>query len=353
MSKHSSGRSSETSAESSESVLPPHLQVMQTAGSLVTARALYALAELGVADYLEDGPRSVEELARKTGAHAPSLYRLLRTMAAYGFFVEGERRSFSLTPLGAALRSGAPSSARSTVLTTAGQTYWQAFSEFLHSVRTGEPGAEKVLGKSFFEHLSEAPEEAHLFNEAMAGIYGGEPPAIAEAYDFSGIERIVDVGGGGGSLLTTILLANSQMRGVLYDRSHVVQESRTLVEAEGLGERCDAVEGDFLESVPAGGDAYLLSHVLHDWAEPECLTILSNCRRAMDGRGRLLVVEMVVPPGAEPHPAKHIDLVMLAVTGGRERDEEEYAELLGKADFELRQVVPTALPSSVIEARPA
>lgn len=350
MSESSSGHSSETSPES---VLPAHLQVMQMAGSLVTARALYALAELGVADHLKDKARSSEELARATGSHAPSLYRLLRTMAAYGLFAEDEERRFSLTPLGATLQTGTSGSARSTVRTTAGQTYWHAFSEFLHSVRTGEPGAEKALGKSFFEHLSEDPEEGRIFDEAMAGIYGGEPPAVAGAYDFSEIDTLVDVGGGGGSLLTTILLANPQMRGVLYDRPHVVRESRALIEAEGLSERCEAVEGDFLGSIPGGGDAYLLSHVLHDWAEPECLTILANCRQAMDDQGRLLVVEMVVPPGDEPHPAKHIDLVMLAVTGGRERDEQEYAELFGEADFELTRVVPTSLPSSLIEARPA
>ena len=155
MSEPSSGHSSETSPEY---VLPPHLQVMQMAGSLVTARALYALAELGVADHLKDGPRSSEELAQATGFHALSLYRLLRTMAAYGLFAEDEERRFSLTPLGATLQTGTSNSARSTVRTTAGQTYWHAFSEFLHSVRTGESGAQKALGKSFFEYLSEAPE---------------------------------------------------------------------------------------------------------------------------------------------------------------------------------------------------
>ena len=331
---------------------PPHAQVIQMAGGHIIARAIYALAELGIADHLKDGPRSSDEIAQATGTHAPSLYRLLRSMAGFGFFAEDADHRFSLTPLGAALQSGAAGYARSTVRTLAGPIMWHAFGEFLHSVKTDEAAMEKAFGQSLFHYLSTVPEQATLFNETMIGFHGAEPPAVAAAYDFSGIRKLVDVGGGTANLLTTILLANPELRGMLYDLPHVAAEARRQVEMKGLSERCEVVEGSFFESVPAGGDAYMLSHIIHDWDEERCLNILENCRRAMQGVGRLLLVEMVIPPGNDFHPGKFLDLTMLAITGGRERTEEEYAALLAKAGFNLIRVVPTPSPVSVVEAEP-
>lgn len=327
-------------------------QVIQMAGGLVVARAVYALAELAIADHLKDGPRSADELAQATGAHAPSLYRLLRSMSGFGFFVEEADHRFSLTPLGAALQSDAPGHARSSVRCLAGPVAWDSFSELLHSVKTGESGMERAHGKSVFDYLSTAPEQAAIFNETMIGFHGAEPPAVASAYDFSGIRKIVDVGGGTGNLLTTILLANPELRGVLYDLPHVASEARRQIEIKGLSDRCEVIEGSFFESAPGGGDAYILSHIIHDWDEAKCLTILENCRKAMGGRGRLLLVEMVIPEGNDFHPGKLLDLMMLAITGGRERSEGEYAALLAKAGFNLTRVVSTQSPVSVIEAQP-
>ena len=337
--------------ESDAQSLPPHAQVIQMATAHIVARALHAVAELGVADHLKDGPRTSEEIAEATGTHAPSLYRLLRTLASFGLFVEDGDRRFALTPLGAVLRSDAPGYARSSVRTMAGPMMWSAMGELLHSVRTGEAALEKAVGQPVFEYLSASPEQATLFNETMIGFHGAEPPAVAAAYDFSGIGTLVDVGGGTGNLLTTVLLANPELRGVLYDQPHVAAEGRLAVERRGLADRCEVAEGNFFESVPEGGDAYVLSHIIHDWDEPRCVSILENCRRAMQGRGRLLLVEQVVPAGNDFHPSKFLDLIMLTITGGRERTEEEYADLLAKAGFELTRVVPTPSAVSVVEAR--
>jgi hypothetical protein len=335
-----------------DQTLPPAVQVVQIAGGFAVSRAVFAVAELGIADYLKDGSRSSEEIAQATSMHAPSLYRLLRFMASFGFFVEDADKRFSLTPLGAALQSDAPGYARSTVRMLAGSTAWRVWGEFLHSVRTGETGVEKAFGQSMFDYLSTQPEEATIFNEAMIGFHAGEKPAVAAAYDFSGIQRLVDVGGGTGNLLATILLANPELRGVLYDLAHVVAEARHQIEMNNLSERCEIVSGSFFESVPSGGDAYLLSHIIHDWEEQKCLKILENCRRAMPDNGRLLLVEWVMPSGNDLHPAKFLDLTMLVYTGGRERTDEEYAALFAKSGFKLTRVVPTQSPASVIEAQP-
>jgi len=319
----------------------------------VLPRAIYAAAALGIPDELKTGPKDSVELAERTHAHAPSLYRLLRALASVGFFTEGDDRRFALTPQGAALQTDAPGFARSTILSLAGDLQWRAFGEFLHSVTTGETAIEKAYGMSFFDCLSRDPVEATLFGEAMIGLGGAEPPAVAAAYDFRDVHRLVDVGGGSGHLLATVLLASPWMHGVVYDQAHVTDAARERIATLGLADRCEIVDGDFFRCVPAGGDAYVLSHVLHDWDDRRCLTILSNCRDAMGGSGRLLVVEMVCPAGDAPHPGKISDLVMLAITGGMERTEEEYGALLANAGFELARIVPTASAVSVIEAVPA
>jgi hypothetical protein len=204
-----------------------------------------------------------------------------------------------------------------------------------------------------FEYLAQHPDEARLFSETMIGFHGAEPPAVAAAYDFSGADTIVDVGGATGNLLAHVLARSPAFRGVLFDRPHVVADARALLAEHGVDSRVSIEAGDFFTSVPAGGDVYLLSHIIHDWSEEQCLTILGNCRKAMTPTGRLLIVEMVLPPGDTPHPGKVLDMMMLVVPGGRERTESEYAALLAKAGFRLNRVVPTASPVSVVEAVPA
>jgi hypothetical protein len=333
---------------------PPQVQISQMIGGHVVTRAMYAFAELGIADMLKDAPRSAADLAPTAGAQPAPLHRLMRTMAGLGFLVEDADQRFALTPLGEAMRSDAPGHARSMVRLLAGPVGWRVLGEFLHSVKTGEAGAEKALGQPIFEYMATSPQEATWFNEMMIAFHGGEPPAVAAAYDFSSLGTIVDVGGGTGNLLTTILQAYPQVHGVLHDLPHVASQARELIASRDLSGRCTVSEGSFFDEVPEGGDAYMLSHIIHDWDEASCLKILGACRRAMKPGSRLLVVEMVIPPGNDFHPGKLSDMIMLAFTpGGCERTAAEYGALFEKAGFKLTRVVPTASPVSVVEAVPA
>jgi SAM-dependent methyltransferase len=239
------------------------------------------------------------------------------------------------------------------VLALAGQWWWSAWSEVLHSVRTGETGLEKALGVSEYEFLEQHPDEASHFNAAMIGYHGDEPAAIVDAYDFSRAQRVVDVGGGSGNLLRTILTANPTVQGILFERPQVVPDAERNLAADGVADRCEIVGGDFLEAVPGGGDVYIVSHCIHNWDEEHCLRILENCRRAMGPGGCLLIIEAVVSPGDEPDPAKILDLAMLVVPGGEERSKEEYGGLLEKAGFRLTRVVQSRTSAGIIEAVPA
>ena len=327
--------------------VPPHAQVIQLAMGYVVARAIYMCAKLGIPDLLAKGPRPSDELARECRAHAGALFRLLRTGASLGLFTEVAPRTFALLPLGQTLTAGAPGAAKATVLALAGDWMWASWGEFEHALRTGEPGAEKALGMGVFDYLGKHPDQAALFNEAMVGVHGDEPAAVAKAYDFAGLRTVVDVGGGTGGLIAAILRAAPRLQGILYDLPHVVAPARARLAALGLAERCTIMPGSFFESVPPA-DAYVLSHVIHDWNDEECLRILACCRRA-NPKARVLIVEMVIPPGDGPHPGKLLDLMMLNAPGGMERTEPEYAALFAKAGYRLGRVVPTESVVSVLE----
>ncbi len=329
---------------------PPHAQLVQMGMAHWVSHIIYVAARLGLADHLAKAPMNAEQLAGPTGTHAPSLYRLMRTLAGLGVLTEDAGQCFALTPLGEALKTGAPGSARATILTMASDWWMRGFGQLLYSVQTGKPGFEKHLGMPIFDWLAQHPDEASMFSETMVGFHGAEPPAVAAAYDFAGMENIIDVGGASGHLLATILAKHPASRGVLFDLPHVVRDAPTLIQARGLSDRVKIEAGSFFERVPAGGDAYLLSHVIHDWSEEQCLTILGNCRRAMNPTSRLLIVEMVLPFGNAPHPGKLLDLMMLVGPGGRERTEQEYGTLLDKAGMRLTRVVPTESAVSVVEA---
>ena len=329
---------------------PPHAQLIQMGMAHWVSHIVYVAARLAVADHLAKGPMSAEQLAPLTSTHAPSLYRLMRTLASLGILTEDASRRFALTPLGEAMKTGAPGAARATILTLASDWMVGGFGHFLYSVQTGKPGLEKHLGMPIFDWLAKHPDEASRFSDTMVGFHAAEPPAVAAAYDFSGLKTIVDVGGATGNLLTAILSKNTGSRGVLYDLPHVVRDAPALIQARGLADRVTIESGSFFDRVPAGGDAYLLSHIIHDWSEEQCLTILGNCRSSMNRASRLLIIEMVLPEGNTPHPGKLLDMMMLVGPGGRERTQPEYAELLGKAGLRLTRVVPTASAVSVVEA---
>jgi SAM-dependent methyltransferase len=331
---------------------PPHVQLIEMAVAIWRVRAIYAAAELGLADLLAEGPGGAEELAQATGMHAPSLYRLLRALAGCGVLTEIAPRTFATTPLGDALRTGAPGAARSTVLTLAGDWQWQAWHHFLDSLRTGEPGLGNAFGTDLFSYLRDNPEHSARFNEAMVGMYGAVGQAVVAAYDFSVFGSVADLGGGTGRLLASILQSHQRVRGALLELPETASEARRFFEASALAARCHVIEGDFFESVPLGYDAYLLAHVLHDWTDEQSLTILRNCRQAISPHGKVLIIETVLPDGDVPHHGKLMDLLMLTVTGGAERTAEDFAQLLAAADFELTRIVPTSTHQSVIEAVP-
>jgi hypothetical protein len=331
---------------------PPHAQLIEMATAHWVSRIVYVAAKLDLADHLAAGPSSADELAGLTGTHAPSLYRLLRTLAHLGLMSEDTGRRFALTPLGEALKKNASGCARATVLTLAHEWCANGFGELLYSVQTGKSGVEKYLGMPVFDWFGKNPEMASLFSETMVGFHGAEATAVATAYDFSGFKTIVDVGGATGHLLATVVSRAPGARGILYDLPHVVRDAAPLIQSHGVADRVTVEAGSFFERVPSGGDAYMLSHVIHDWSEEQCLTILGHCRRAMKPDGRLLLIEMVLPPGNAPHPGKVLDMMMLVGPGGQERTAEEYDQLLANAGFRLSRVVPTESAASVIEAVP-
>lgn len=336
-----------------EQQLPPHAQLIQMGAASWVSAVVYAAAKLGLADHLAGGPRSAEELAGPTGTHAPTLHRLMRTLAGLGILTEQDGQRFALTTLGNALETGAPGSARSTLLAFCGPAIWHSWEEIIHSLQTGQTGFEKAWGMPLFDYLAQHPEEASHFSEAMVGFHGSEPPTVAKAYDFSAFGTIVDVGGATGNMLAAILSAHDGPRGVLFDRPHVVKDAPALLEARGVADRVTIEPGNFFEQVPGGGDAYVLSHIIHDWNEQQCLTILGHCRNAMKPDGRLLIVETVLPTGDTPHQGKMQDMVMLVIPGGQERTEAEYESLLQQAGFRLTRVVPTESVVSIVEAVPA
>ncbi len=317
------------------------------------SRAVYVAAELGIADRLASGPMSSAELAGATRAHEPSLYRVLRLLASLGVLTEHESRSFSLTVLGDRLRTDVPASMRSWAMLVESIGGVRAFEPIVDTVRTGEAGVDLAYGMGLFEFLAGHPEHAARFDAAMAERTAAYAPSVAAGHDFSRLRTVVDVGGGQGVLLASILRAHAQLRGVLLETPAVTAAARPALQAAGVADRCEVVAGDFFAGVPGGADRYVLANVLHDWDDDRAAAILAHCRRAMADGGRVLIVERLIPddPG-QAVPALLSDLNMLVVTGGKERTNAEYGELLAAAGLALGAVTPVAYPYGVIEGVP-
>lgn len=330
---------------------PPPAVLLQMMTGYWVSQSIYIAAKLGVADLLADGPRPVEALATATESHAPSLYRLLRALASVGVFTETSPHTFALTPMAALLRTGTPHSMHALAITYCEEMY-TAWGSMLHSIRTGEPAFAHHFGMGPFPYFATHPEADRVFNEAMIGYTHQVANAVTASYDFSPFATVVDVGGGYGTLLAAILRDNPAAQGILFDVPHVIEAAEGFLNTTGVGARCARVAGDFFVALPGGGDAYVLSQILHDWEDADCLTILRHCRAVMPENGKLLVVELVIPPGNEPSFGKWLDLHMLAIPGGRERTEAEYAALFQAAGFELTRVIPTPAGPSVVEAVP-
>lgn len=315
-------------------------------GSWIT-QATWVAAELGIADILADGPYSVEDLADMTGTQSNALYRVMRALASAGIFIQEPDGRFSLTPPANLLRSYVPRSQRSFAIMM-GAEFHGAWGELLHTVRTGEPGWQKRFGVPAFQYMVEHPERHGIYDSAMGGYGQAEGEAMLNAYDFSAFQTAMDVGGGSGMLLAAILGRYPDLRGILFDLPPVVERAHPFISDVGLSDRCRIEGGDFFASVPAGADAYIMQHIIHDWDDSEAISILRNCREAMNPNGRILLVETVIPKGNEPCFGKWLDLMMLLV-GGRERTEEEYGRLFCAAGLALNRIIPTALEVSIIE----
>lgn len=339
----------------------PRVEVPRASGSQVlfqigtghfVASALQVVLRLGIPARLGSGSRTAGELARAAGVQEDPLYRVLRALASAGLFVETAPRSFALTDDGQMLRPGVPGSMHDMLLWVTSPFHFRVYAEMMHSVRTGQPAVEKVTGVPVFEYFPRDRELSETFNNAMTAFSDLVVRAVLDAYDFSDVRLLVDVAGGHGGVLTAILQKYPKMRGVLFDLDHVLAGARGRIQALGLSGRCEAEAGDFFAKVTPGADAYILKHIIHDWDDDRALRILRNIRTGMgDGRGRVILLESVIPPGNTPDLGKIVDLEMMMMPGGRERTADEYEALFTRAGFELTRIVPTTSPLSVIEAR--
>lgn len=326
---------------------PPAVQLMRLLWpAAMAAQAIHVAAKLGVADLVSRGPKTVAELAEVTRTHESSLGRLLRALTSLGIFTEDQEGRYSQSAFSDALRTDHPQSMHRWAMMLGAGFIWRPSGELDVTIRTGQPAFEHVYGAQFFKYLAEHADEGAVFNAAMSSlpVYIN---AIIDAYDFSKFERIVDVGGGHGALLVGILTANSRLRGVLQDLPGVVAGASV---PSTVADRLEIVAGDFFEAVPVGADAYILKGIIHDWNDASGVVILKNCRRAIRPDGRLLILDTVLTPSSDPASAL-MDVLMMVLTGGRERRESEFRSLLREAGFSLENVIPTA-GASILESRP-
>jgi SAM-dependent methyltransferase len=336
----------------STETVSPQMQVMQLLTSKVAAQALTQIAELGIADQLKEGPRTTVELATAAQVHEDALYRVMRALAGVGFFTEQPGRVFANNANSEVLRTDVTGSMRAMARWLGEETsWWKAWGHLSHSVRTGGSAAELALGETAFDFFGKNLRVNEIFQGAMTDFSVATAKAVVEAYDFSGINRIVDVGGGHGGLLSAILSANPGTAGVLYDLPQVIEGADATLRAGGQISRIEKIAGSFLDGVPGNADAYILKHVIHDWDDARCIKLLENCRKGLKPGGRILIVEQVLTDRPESVLAKMLDLEMLVMTpGGRERTEPEFKELLRSAGFEMQRIVQTKSPACVIEA---
>jgi len=329
---------------------PEQLLQNMIGGSRLT-QLVYVAAKLRIADHLKDGSKSLAELATATKTHDDSLYRLLRTLASMGIFVEEDGRRFRLNPAGDLLQSGVPGSLRVTAEVAGEDWMWKPWGALLHSVQTGQTAFDHLYGKGTFDWFGENPAAARLFDEFQSETTLRTTVAVVEAADVKGARQIVDVGGGAGLLLTEILRNNPESRGVLFDLAHVITAAKKKLDPN-LARRTELVPGDFFKSIPSGGDIYIMKAILHDWDDARAIKILESCRKAMAGKGKLMVIEELVCQPNEACRAKLGDVMMLVRTGGRNRTEAEYKDLLSKGGFTLTKIVPTRPGMQIMEATP-
>ncbi len=313
-------------------------------------QALYVAAKLGIADLLAEGPLDSREMSQHLGVNARAIFRVMRALAAQGVFTQDSSDRFGLTPISHLLRTDTPDSMRYIAISY-GERQYEAAGKLIHTVRTGETAFDHIYGKGLFDYLSGNEESNMVFNLFMAQSHrrSGEHLGF---HDFSQRKLIVDVGGGQGHLIAHLLKKYTHLTGILYDLPQGVSHAAKYLEEQEVSDRCQVVTGSFFDSVPKGGDVYLLSRILHDWSDEKAGQILQNCRKAIESDGVLLIMDAVIPEGDTPHPGKQIDLQMLFLVGGIERTEREWRRLLEVSGFALNRVTSTGTQADVIEASP-
>ncbi len=334
-----------------EHIATPAEVVQQLVLSAWVSQGITAAADLGVADALAAGPLTIDELAGRVGADADALSRLLRALISTGIFAQCDDSRYELNPAADVLRPDAPVSMAAMARFVGSRQHREHWSSLTDAVRSGRSRVAALRGKCFFEYLGDEPEFAQIFNDAMTGLSGASIGPVVATYDFTPYRTIVDVGGGHGRLLAAILTATPDAQGVLYDLPEVISGAPPLLRESHVAERVRLAEGSFFDSVPPGGDAYVLKHIVHDWDDAASLRILRNVRSAAAPGTALLLVETVLPEGEGGSIGKWVDMEMLVINDGRERTASEYRRLLEEAGFQMVGVVDTASRFSVIEGR--
>lgn len=328
--------------------MTPQATLRQLIDGYRVSKMICVAAELGIADLLAGGPKHYAEIATATSTDAPTLFRLLRALASVGVFAPLDGDRFALTPMAECLQIGVTGSLQPWAVLS-GRLY-QTWTDLNHSVVTGDPAFDHLHDMSVWEYRERNPEEGRIFHDAMTANTTLVARSVVSAYNFSKFGTLVDVGGGKGALIQAVLMANPKLLGILFDVPAAVREAAASFARAGLTDRCQRLEGSFFESVPAGGDAYILSRILHDWHDDQAIQILKTTRGAMTGASTLLIIERVLDAQNPSIDATHTDIHMLVMTGGRERTAAEFQMLLAASNFELVRVIPTGSPVHIIEA---
>ena len=316
-----------------------------------TSQSIYVAAKLELADKLATGAKTAPELATETKTNAGALFRLLRALASVGVFSQQADGKFANSPLSEPLQKSATDS-QWAMAVMMGEEHYAAWGELLYSIQTGQGSFRKVFGEGVFDFLGKHPEQAKVFDAAMTSIHGAETRLMIDAYDFSDCQTFCDVGGGNGNTIAEVLRRQPKLQGLLFDLPHVVERAKANLQQAGVGDRCQFVGGNFFEQINVQADVILMRHIIHDWDDENCITILKNCRAALKPGGKVVVVESVVPTGNEPCFVKWLDLTMLTIPEGKERTADEYRELFAAAGLKLNRIVPTAGELDVLEAVP-
>ncbi|MBS1805129.1 MAG: hypothetical protein JST28_17345 [Acidobacteria bacterium] len=332
----------------------PQAVLLQTGLAYIASACLNTAVKLRIPDLIGAGAKDVDKLALESGTDPDYLYRILRVLEVSQIVTRTAARSYKLTDAGQLLRRGIAGSMADCIEWIADPLHLKLYSELKGSVQEGKTTFDQVYGEPFFNWLSktENKSEAAVFNNAMTSISEMCIPAFLEAYDFSGFKKIIDVGGGHGALLRSILHANPTAQGVVAEMPAVLTQTKRAIAEDRLATRCEAAECNFFEAVPAGGDCYVMKHIVHDWADGAALQLLRNIRSVISPNGKLVLAEAVLDDSADPHPGKLLDIEMMAFVGGKERTRNEFQRLLHSAGFALERVISTKSPLCLLEARP-